>query len=160
MAHRLAFLTAAILTLTAASGARSTVATVAAGTDYLQTTSGTYFDFGPQVVPLEGYPIGPFNTDTIVERTSDVTTGGSAGSLLVTGLSLESTVPVMGATIYVTLDPTKLADDTGTITIGGGRAAARSVPHSTCSLTSVWRREREASAVPAALCRSRPAASL
>ena len=116
MAHRLAFLTAAILTLAAASGARSTVATVVAGTDYLQTTSGTYFDFGSQMIPLEGDPIGPFNTDTIVERTSDVTAGGP---LLVTALSLESTVPVMGATIYVTLDPTKLADDTGTITISG-----------------------------------------
>ncbi len=43
---------------------------VLAGSDYLATTKGAFFDFGPGIgqVPLQGLPIGPFNTDTIVQR--------------------------------------------------------------------------------------------
>ena len=46
---------------------------VMAGSDYFQTLPGTYFDFGGPigVVEFEGLPIGPGNTDTIVQRQED-----------------------------------------------------------------------------------------
>jgi len=100
-------------------------ACVELGSDYFQTQSGTFANFGPGIgiVNLKGNPIGPGLTDTIVERTSDITIGGAAGPLLITKLSLESVAPVnIGGSffdVFVTLDPAHLADDTGTMTIAG-----------------------------------------
>lgn len=93
---------------------------VVLGSDYLATASGTYITWpGIGVIDLMGNPIGPGNTDTIVQRTADATINGAAIPIQLTALSLESTAPVEGSTIYVTLDPDYLSSDTGTISING-----------------------------------------
>lgn len=102
--------------------------TVVLGSDYLQTLPGTYFNFGGAigVVDFTGYAFGPGNTDTIVQRTSDITINGGPGNLQLTALSLVSTTPVSfpgsSGLIYITLDPFNLANDSGQITIGGTKA--------------------------------------
>jgi hypothetical protein len=100
--------------------------TVVLGSDYLQTLPGTYFNFGGAigVVDFTGYAFGPGNTDTIMQRTSDITINGGPGTLQLTALSLASTAPVpqLGGTVYISLDPNNLANDTGQITIGGTKA--------------------------------------
>ncbi len=113
---------AAIVAFAGAAAANANSAEVVVlGTDYFQTTSGTYFTFDGYNVPLIGDPIGPGYTDTIVQRTQDIMIGGSPGSIQLTALSLESAGPIpgLGAPIYVTLDPNNLANDTGTLTISG-----------------------------------------
>lgn len=94
--------------------------TVVLGTDYFTTTSGTSFTFDSHTFDLKGNPIGPGDTDTIVQRTNDVTIGGGPGALMVTGLSLESTAAVGSyGIVYVGLDPNNLSKDTGQINITG-----------------------------------------
>jgi hypothetical protein len=87
------------------------------GSDYFATAPGTFFDFGPGIgpVPLQGRPIGPGSTDTIVERQVNAILGppfvGSSDTIPIeiVALSLESIDPVsIGATffdVFVTLDP-------------------------------------------------------
>jgi hypothetical protein len=123
MMHVFRILAPLILALAAADGARAQVADVVVlGSDYFETTTGTFFNFGPPwgAVDFNGYPIGPGLTDTIVQRTSDVVINGSPGPLQITALSLESTSPVPGVgNIFVTLNPADLSMDTGQITISG-----------------------------------------
>ena len=97
---------------------------VVAGSDYLQTGSGTFFDFGAPIgtVDFMSYPIGPGPTDTIVQRPDEITVNGSAGPIQIIALSLESTAPVaipgVGTIpIFVTLAPGFLSSDTGTVSI-------------------------------------------
>jgi hypothetical protein len=102
------------------------VNTVALGTDYLTTGAGTQFDFGSPfgVVNFKGLPVGPGSTDTIVQRTQDAEINGSPITTQLIQLSLQSVAPVnLGGNFYdvfVKLDPTKLALDTGSMTIDGG----------------------------------------
>jgi len=100
--------------------------TVVLGTDYYATQNGSSFFLGGNQVELKGNPIGPGVTDTIIQRLQDVALDGTSG-LKVTALSLVSAVavPLPGGgsgLIYLTLDPTHLADDTGTVTIRGSAA--------------------------------------
>jgi hypothetical protein len=103
--------------------------TVALGTDYFQTQPGTFFIFsggsfgtGKQV-NFVGLPVGPFSTDTIIQRQADATINGSAIPIQIVALSLRSTQPVIfnGVlyNVFVTLDPAHLAQDTGTLTVHG-----------------------------------------
>lgn len=94
--------------------------TVVQGTDYFATSSGSSLTFNSYTFDATGNPIGPGDTDTIIQRTSDITINGSAGLLMVTGLSLESTAAVGSyGIVYVSLDPNNLTKDTGQITITG-----------------------------------------
>jgi hypothetical protein len=99
-------------------------ADILAGTDYLTTTSAEY-DFGDSIgtVDLQSNPIGPGNTDTIIQRQSDAVINGPSVPFLMTALSLESTAPVnIGGSffdVFFTLDPSNLANDTGTLSIMG-----------------------------------------
>jgi hypothetical protein len=70
--------------------------TVALGSDYFQSQAGTQFNFGGPIglVNFMGLPIGPGNTDTLVQRQADATINGSAIPLQMTALSLESLAPV------------------------------------------------------------------
>jgi hypothetical protein len=118
------------------------------GFDLFSTLPGTSITFDPDgdgplpalTVNLEGVPIGPGNTDTIVERTNLTLLDGTpvpeipSGSLgkidvEIIALSLSSTAPVdIGGSffdIFVTLDPDFESKGTMTITehddvIGGG----------------------------------------
>jgi hypothetical protein len=123
MAFKSRFLTVFCFTLAVAGGAKA--GTVVAGSNYLQSDPGTYFNFDPPVgiVDFTGYAIGPGTTDMIVKRTSDVTINGAPGILQLIALSMVSTAPVAlpgyNGLIYISLDPTHLANDTGQITIGG-----------------------------------------
>ena len=102
-----------------------TAPTVALGSDYFQTQPGSQFDFGGPigVVPFMGLPVGPGQTDTIVQRQADATINGGPIPLQIVELSMESTAPVnIGGNffdVFVTLDPANLAHDTGQITIMG-----------------------------------------
>jgi hypothetical protein len=109
---------------------------VLAGTDYFQTTAGTTFGG----VPFMGVPLGSFNfppvvstgnTDTIIQRTSDVSLPsiGSSGvtPLVIRALQLESAVPAdfgLGADFYfITLQSARPGGGTAstgsmTITLG------------------------------------------
>jgi hypothetical protein len=97
---------------------------VALGSDYFQTTS-TVIDFGPPIGPvnLTGNPIGPANTDTIIQRQADAMIGGPTIPIQLTALSLMSSAPVnIGGTffdVFVTLDPANLDKDTGTMSVTG-----------------------------------------
>ncbi len=96
-----------------------------AGTDYEATVPGTArYDFGGSigVVQLSGNPFGPGNTDTIIQRTSDIVVNDPAGgSVQILSLSLESTAPVnVGGSffdVFITLDPNHLADNVGNLVI-------------------------------------------
>jgi hypothetical protein len=105
---------------------------VVLGTDYFQTVpgvsnvSGTWFDFGGPIgiVDFMGLPVGPWNTDTIVQRQADADlTVPSPIPLQIVTLSLESrsTVDIGGTffRVFVTLDPANLSRDIGTMTIVG-----------------------------------------
>lgn len=108
---------------------------VVLGTDYFQTVpgvgnvSGTWFDFGGPigVVDFMGLPVGPGNTDTIVQRqaNADLINSGPIPLQIVT-LSLESTsaVDISGTffRVFVTLDPANLSRDVGVMTIMGNTA--------------------------------------
>ena len=97
------------------------------GTDYFSTEFGTKFDFGPPIgiVYFEGGPPCSGSADTMVERQADaiVSPGGTASPIpiQVHCLSLQTISPVqLGGTFYnvfVKLDPSHLADDTGTMTV-------------------------------------------
>jgi len=114
MAHKLRFLSALMFGIFAASGAGAT--TVVLGSDYFETGAGTSFNFGGAIgtVDFVGDPIGPGRTDSIIQRTSDITVGDT-GTITMTALSLMSANPVMGQTWYLTLDPSTASN--GTITI-------------------------------------------
>ncbi len=107
---------------------RAPIPTVAQGSDYFQTQAGTQFTFpGPTgTVDFMGVPFGPGLTDTIVQRQADAVINGPAIPIQITGLQLESTAPVTlglySGPIFVSLDPTKLALDTGTMSIAGSTA--------------------------------------
>ena len=102
-----------------------TVPSVALGSDYFATQPGTHFNFGGGIgdVNLLGLPIGPFNTDTIIQRRADAVLGGPAIPIQMVALSLKSAAPVnVGGSffdVFITLDPANLANDTGTMSIAG-----------------------------------------
>jgi len=116
--------------------------TINLGSDYFQTDPGTNFTFGAPigVVNFTGVPIGPGQTDTIVQRQADATINPGVAPtglttvaqvaalpnsipLQITALSMESTAPVnIGGSffdVFVTLDPSNLANDTGSMAIYG-----------------------------------------
>jgi hypothetical protein len=108
---------------------------VVRGTDYFQTVpgvsnvSGTWFDFGGPIgiVDFIWLPVGPGNTDTIVQRQADADlTMPSPIPLRIVTLSLESTsaVDISGSffRVFVTLDPANLSRDIGTMTVMGNTA--------------------------------------
>lgn len=115
------YLIAAVAACVIAAPGAALPDTVALGTDYFETQPGTVFNG----IPLMGDPFGPGATDTIVQRLSDVTIG-SSGSLMLTGLQLESispaTIGAFSGPIFISLDPANLTNDTGTISIGGSTA--------------------------------------
>ena len=90
--------------------------TIPAGTDYLYTQPGTFYISPARSgsMPLVGNPVFPGGTDTVVQRLgdADATTGAPIDTQLI-GLSLVGTGT--SADLSVTLDPTHLADDTGTM---------------------------------------------
>ena len=106
-----------------------TVPSVALGSDYFATQPGTHFNFGGGIgdVNLLGLPIGPFNTDTIIQRRADAVLGGAAIPIQMVALSLKSAAPVnVGGSffdVFITLDPANLANDTGTMSIAGNTTA-------------------------------------
>jgi hypothetical protein len=103
------------------------------GSDYFQTQTGTFATFPPPigVVNFMGNPVGPGSTDTIVQRLNEPTLipggGPSTVSTLLTTLSLEGTAPLnIGGfhySVFVNLDPSHLADDTGTLLVSLNSAA-------------------------------------
>ena len=114
----------ATLAYSAKPSIAATVGDVALGSNYFQTTS-TVIDFGGSIGPitLTGNPIGPGNTDTIIQRQADAIIGGPAIPIQLTALSLRSSAPVnIGGTfsdVFVTLDPANLDEDTGTMSVTG-----------------------------------------
>src|SRR5438132_8409563 len=103
-----------------------TVPSVALGSEYFAIQPGTHFNFfgGIGDVNFLGLPIGPFNTDTIIQRRIvDAVLGGSAIPIQMVALSLKSAAPVnVGGSffdVFVTLDPANLANDTGIMSIVG-----------------------------------------
>jgi hypothetical protein len=129
IATLLTFLLALGFTMTAyAADVDPTSPSVALGSDYFATVAGTHFNFGGPIgdVSLMGLPIGPFNTDTIVQRQADAIIGGPAIPIQIVALSLKSTAPVnVGGSffdIFVTLDPTNLNNDIGTLAVTGTQA--------------------------------------
>jgi hypothetical protein len=150
MRRRSLFGAALIAGATASGGAMAD--TVVLGSDYLSTQPGTFIYLGPSIgnVDFEGnpnytsYPIPSYpstnpptitdtnlrGTDTILQRTADITIGDTnpGTNLLVKAISLESTAPVFvpgfgSTTVYASLDPNNLANDTGTLAIFGSAAA-------------------------------------
>jgi len=94
---------------------------VVLGSDYFSTQPGTFFLFpGVGDVALTGNPIGPGNTDTIVQRQANATINGAPIPLQITALSLQGTVN--GTPIFVTLNPADLGLDIGLMTIDGSLA--------------------------------------
>jgi len=103
-----------------------TVPSVALGSDYFATQPGTHFNFGGGVgnVNFLGLPIGPLNTDIIIQRRIvDAVLGGPAIPIQMVALSLRSAAAVnVGGSffdVFITLDPANLANDTGTMSIAG-----------------------------------------
>lgn len=99
---------------------------IPAGSDYFHTIDGTSFEFpGLGTVPLEGLPIGPGNTDTIVRRIDDADLPSSSSEdtipIEMVALSLQSSDPVFIPgpdsffDIFIELDPTQISDGTMTI---------------------------------------------
>ena len=112
------------------------VPTVAKGSDYLQTQAGSFFNFGGPigVVQFVGNPTGPGFTDTIIQRKEDAVINNSRPGgdpnpgpnpidIQMTDLSMKNAAPVnIGGSffdVFVTLDPSHLADDVGNMTIYG-----------------------------------------
>jgi hypothetical protein len=94
------------------------------GSDYLTTVADTFFDFpGIGPVPLEGRPIGPGNTDTIVQRQADAILPALGSSDMIpiemVALSLQSTRPVNidGSFFDVFVHLTPGTNSTGEMTI-------------------------------------------
>lgn len=99
---------------------------VVAGSDYFQTQVGTQFAFDSPIglVSFISNPIGPGGTDTIIKRLDNSNLDSPAAvPIQVIGLSMESASPVtiggLPFDVFVTLDPSNLANDTGSITIEG-----------------------------------------
>jgi hypothetical protein len=77
-------------------------ADVQSGFDLLQTQPGAFFDataFGLGIIPMVGRPIGPWITDTIIERDNGFTCptppcGGNTVNIHVFAQSLESAAPI------------------------------------------------------------------
>ena len=101
---------------------------VALGSDYFQTTAGTFAVLpGIGLVDFVGNPIGPGNTDTIVQRQADAIINGPSIPIEIVALSLESAAPVnVGGSffdVFVTLDndgdPIDKGHNTGMMTITG-----------------------------------------
>lgn len=124
MTGRRYLLAALLVMVVVVPGGPAAANSVVLGSDYLTTQPGTFFDFpGLGVINLQGRPIGPGTTDTIVRRLEDATLPGVPSSdtipLELVALSLQSVAPVnIGGSffdVFVTLDPT--AASTGTMTI-------------------------------------------
>ena len=102
------------------------VPTVAMGTDYFATFPATAFYYGPSigVVSFVGTPIGPGQSDTIIQRQADATINGAPIPISMTALSMQSVAPVTisgtDSNVTVALDPAHLAQNTGTMQINGG----------------------------------------
>jgi len=117
-------LSVALAAMALGSGEPAMAGTVVLGTDYLISLPNAHFTLPGGVGPIlfKGKPIGPGATDTIVQRTSDITIGAinTVPNLQITALSLVSTnLPIP---LYAMLDPTKLALDTGIMNIFGTTA--------------------------------------
>ena len=114
------------LVLCTTGGAQNCITTAAQGSDYLQTQPGTFFNFGPGIgtVDFMGKPIGPYLTDTIVQRQADACIGGDAIRTQLVALSLESTGPVKVGNsffdVFVDLNPDSASR--GMIAIAGSLA--------------------------------------
>ena len=75
---------------------------VSTGFDLFETAPGAFFDataFGLGIIPMVGLPIGPWVTDTIIERDNGFTCGvppclGNTVNIHMFALSLESAAPV------------------------------------------------------------------
>lgn len=99
--------------------------TVVLGSDYFHTDPTSSFNFGGTigVVNFMGNPVGPGNTDTIVQRQGDATINGDGVRIQIVQLSLQSVAPVnIGGSffdVFVTLDPAELGRDIGLMTIMG-----------------------------------------
>ncbi|NES74270.1 MAG: hypothetical protein F6K24_58325, partial [Okeania sp. SIO2D1] len=95
------------------------------GSDYLHTIMPTSLDFqgagGVGVVDFKSLPIGPGNTDTIVQRQEDCIFGGLGGSCTIpiemVELSLMSVAPVEVNNIFYDVFVTEGPNSTGTMTI-------------------------------------------
>jgi hypothetical protein len=66
-----------------------TVPSVALGSNYFATQPGTHYNFGGGIgdVSLMGLPIGPSNTNTIIQRKADAVLGGPAIPIQMVALS-------------------------------------------------------------------------
>jgi hypothetical protein len=123
------FLALGLCVAASAADIDPTVPSVALGSDYFATQPGTHFNFGGGIgdVNLLGLPIGPFNTDTIIQRKTDAILGGPAIQIQMVALSLKSAAPVnVGGSffdVFFSLDPANLANDTGTMNIAGNTTA-------------------------------------
>src|SRR5947208_10453033 len=128
-----------MLALLAVLFAASMVSAQSAGYDLLQTGNGASIDLsslGLGVVKLKGVPIqsSTGNTDTIMNRTADMPSGGGSVPVNVTALFMESINPVtfrnQSCDVYVTINnsngviststlpqPDALSASTGTVTI-------------------------------------------
>src|SRR5712671_6466214 len=73
-----------------------TLPSVALGSGYFASQPGTHFNFGGGIgdVNLLGLPIGPSNTNTIIQRKADAVLGGPAIPIQIVGFSLKSAAPV------------------------------------------------------------------
>jgi len=97
---------------------------VALGSSYFHTSS-TIIDFGGAIGPVSliGNPIGPGNTDTVIERQADAIINGPAIPIELRALSLMSIAPVnIGGVFFdvlVTLDPANIDKNTGTMSATG-----------------------------------------
>ena len=95
---------------------------VVLGSDFFQTVPGTTATIYGMTFDLVGVPFGPGLTDTIVERTQNITINGTptGPNIQITGLSMVTTN--LTTPLYVSLDPANLANDTGVLTIDGSTA--------------------------------------
>jgi len=99
--------------------------TILLGSDYFQTVSGTFFTF-PGIGPVQfqgGPPVGPGNTDTIVQRQADATAipGGPPAlpiPIQIESLSLKSIAPVnVGGSFFDVFVDLAGTQSKGTMTI-------------------------------------------
>ncbi|MGA3403570.1 MAG: PEP-CTERM sorting domain-containing protein [Acetobacteraceae bacterium] len=126
---------AAALLATSHSAAWADV--VVAGSDYFLTVPGSLTPSSPPpggtwgnipgvgTILFQGVDFGPGGADTIIQRQADATINGPPVSIQITGLQLESEAPVAAfgnINVYASLDPTRLGNDTGTLTVSGTSA--------------------------------------
>ena len=117
----------ALLVQAAALAGSAQAGVIPAGSDFYATQLGTSIDLGSGPIPLMGLPFGGSlgDTDTIIERTADITTETpppGTPNLLMTALQLESGNPVtlggFTGNIFISLDPANLANNVGLMAIG------------------------------------------